>query len=112
MIEAFGYVFIAIGLTFDLLGCLGLVRMPDMHTRLQAATKSVTLGTCSILLGIVIFHGIFTIMGLKAILCIVFIGLTAPTAAHALSRGGHLYGIKLWEKTVVDHYMEDRNIKK
>ncbi|MCX5750267.1 MAG: monovalent cation/H(+) antiporter subunit G [Candidatus Saganbacteria bacterium] len=112
MTNVLGYIFIVIGLAFDLLGCLGLVRMPDMHTRLQAATKSLTLGTCSILFSMVIFHGIFSVMGLKSILCIIFIGLTAPTAAHALSRGAHLYGVKLWEKTVVDHYLEDRTAKK
>ena len=53
-------------------GCLGLVRLPDVYNRLQAATKCVTLGTCSILFGALFYSG-FNDVGLKAILCIFFI---------------------------------------
>ena len=54
------------------LGCLGLVRLPDVYNRLQAATKCVTLGVCSMLLGLIILKG-FSPMSGKALLCIVFI---------------------------------------
>ena len=57
-----GLVFISIGLAFDFFGCLGLVRLPDVYNRLQAATKSVTLGTCSILFGTFLIVG-FTAAG-------------------------------------------------
>ncbi len=107
MSEIIGYVFIAIGLAFDLFGCLGLVRLPDVYNRLQASTKSVTLGTCSILFGLFLFKG-FTAAGIKAILCIIFIILTAPVSAHALARGAYKSGVKLWEKSVCDKYAEDR----
>jgi multicomponent Na+:H+ antiporter subunit G len=107
MNEIIGYVFIAIGLAFDLFGCLGLVRLPDVYNRLQAATKSVTLGTCSILFGLFLFKG-FSAAGIKAILCILFIFLTAPVSAHALARGAHKSGVKLWEKSVCDKYAEDK----
>jgi multisubunit Na+/H+ antiporter MnhG subunit len=42
----------------------------------------------------------------KAVLCGVFITLTFPTGAHALARGSHLGGVKLWEKSVGDAYDE------
>ena len=107
MSNTFGLIFIIIGLAFDLFGCLGLVRLPDVYNRLQAATKCVTMGTCSILFGSFLIVG-FTAAGMKALLCIVFLMLTAPVAAHAIARGAHRSGIPLCPGSVVDRYAEDR----
>ena len=107
MNEILGMIFIIVGLIFDFFGCLGLIRLPDVYNRLQASTKSVTLGTCGILFGLFLFKGL-TAMGIKAILCIIFIILTAPVSAHALARGAHKSGVKLWEKSVCDKYEEDK----
>jgi len=106
MSELLGMVFITVGLAFDLFGCVGLVRLPDVYNRLQAATKCVTLGTCSIMFGVFLTLG-WTAAGLKALLCILFIILTAPVSAHALARAAHKSGVKLWEGSVVDKYEED-----
>lgn len=106
MNETIGICFIILGLVFDFFGCLGLVRLPDVYNRLQASTKCVTLGTCSILFGLFLFKG-FTACGIKAILCILFIILTAPVSAHALARGAHKSGVKLWQGSVCDKYAED-----
>ena len=111
MSEIISYIFISIGLIFNFFGCVGLVRFPDIYTRLQAATKCVTLGTCFILFGVLIFFGLSG-TGLKAVICEVFILITSPTAAHAIARGAHLSGVKLWEKSVVDKYREDLNPQK
>ncbi|HUU30645.1 MAG TPA: monovalent cation/H(+) antiporter subunit G [Phycisphaerae bacterium] len=102
---------IGIGLAFDLFGTIGLVRLPDVYNRVQAATKCVTLGTCMILLGVLVGAwggsvGI-TAMGAKAALCAVFLLLTSPVAAHAIARGAYRSGVRLWEKSVVDRYGED-----
>lgn len=102
-----GLIFVVIGLLFDVFGCLGLVRLPDVYNRLQAATKCVTLGTCSILFGTFLIVGV-TASGLKALLCIAFLILTSPVAAHAIARGAHRSGVKLWEGSVVDRYAEDK----
>jgi multicomponent Na+:H+ antiporter subunit G len=107
MSNIIGLVFISIGLAFDLFGCLGLVRLPDVYNRLQAATKCVTLGTCSILFGTFLIVG-FTSAGMKSLLCIGFLILTAPVAAHAVARGAHRAGVRLWEGSVVDKYLEDK----
>jgi multicomponent Na+:H+ antiporter subunit G len=107
MNELMGMVFIVIGLVFDLFGCIGLIRLPDVYNRLQAATKCVTLGTCCIMLGVFFTLG-FSAAGLKALLCILFIILTAPVSAHALARAAHRSGVKLCEGSVVDRYEEDR----
>ncbi|UCC95399.1 MAG: Na+/H+ antiporter subunit G [Candidatus Omnitrophota bacterium] len=103
MRELLSMVFIGIGLGFDLLGCLGLVRFPDVYNRLQAATKCVTFGTCSILFGTFLILG-FTSAGIKCLLALVFIVLTSPTASHALARASHKAGVRLWERSVCDEY--------
>lgn len=107
MSNIIGLVFISMGLAFDVFGCLGLVRLPDVYNRLQAATKCVTFGTCSILFGTFLMVG-FTAGGIKALLCMIFLLLTSPVLAHAIARGAHRAGIKLWEGSVVDRYAEDK----
>ena len=49
-----------------------------------------------------------TAAGIKALLCMVFLLLTSPVAAHAIARGAHRAGVKLWEKSVIDKYLEDK----
>ena len=106
MLSLVGLAFIAVGLAFDIFGCIGLIRLPDIYLRLQAATKCITLGTCSILFGTFLIVGL-TAGGIKALLCICVIALTNPVAAHAIARSAHRAGCALWEGTVVDHYAED-----
>jgi multicomponent Na+:H+ antiporter subunit G len=103
MTETIGLVVMAVGVVFDLFGCIGLVRLPDIYNRLQAATKCVTLGTCMILIGLTLIMGLHP-AGIRALLCTVFILFTSPVAAHALSRAAYKAGIKLWEKSVADAY--------
>ena len=102
-LHVFAYAVMALGLVFDLVGCLGLVRLPDVYNRLQAGTKCVTLGTFLILLGVILRFG-FGAMGVKALLCLWFIAMTSPTAAHAIARAAHRAGFPLWQGSVVDRY--------
>lgn len=102
-----GFIIIAVGVLFNLLGAIGLVRMPDVYNRLQAATKSVTLGTLGIMIGILFLKG-FSPMGIKAIICGAFLLLTAPVSAHALARGSLRFGAKMWKGTVKDTYGKDK----
>jgi len=108
MREFLGLTFIIIGLVFDLFGCLGLVRLPDVYNRLQAATKCVTMGTCSILFGVFLLQG-FAAAGIKALLCMAFLTLTAPVSAHAIARAAHRSGVPLWSGSVIDCYAQDLN---
>ena len=106
MIEVLGVTLIAIGVLFDIFGCIGLVRLPDVYNRLQASTKCVTVGTCFILVGSLILLGSLS-GAVKGIVCIVFILITSPTAAHALARAARESGITLWEKSVVDQFEKE-----
>ncbi|MDP3790779.1 MAG: monovalent cation/H(+) antiporter subunit G [Candidatus Omnitrophota bacterium] len=103
MNENIGIALIITGLAFDFFGCVGLIRFPDVYGRLQAAAKCVTLGTCGILLGLFLFKG-FSPTGIKALLCLFFIILTAPVSAHALARGAYKSGVKPWKGTIKDEY--------
>jgi multicomponent Na+:H+ antiporter subunit G len=103
-------IFIISGLFFNFAGCLGLLRFPDIYNRLQASTKCVTLGTILILLAPVLHFG-WNSISIKAIFCIAFIFMTAPTAAHAISRGSHKAGFPLWEGSIMDRYKEDKEKK-
>ena len=107
MNETIGVILISIGLGFNLVGTIGLVRFPDIYNRLQAATKCVTLGTACLLIGAAVFNGM-SALAVKAILCAAFILLTSPVGAHALARGSHLFGVRLWENSVCDAYLNDR----
>ena len=104
-----GLIIIAIGVAFDFFGCIGLLRLPDVYNRLQAATKSVTVGTFGILIGSCLLTGLNS-FGVKALLAIILIFFTSATAAHALARGAHKSGIKLWKKSVCDKYEGDKKL--
>lgn len=105
MSDIIGLIVISFGMVFNFFGCVGLVRFPDLYNRVQAATKCVTLGTCLILAGTMVISG-WTALSLKALVCMVFILMTSPTAAHAIAKGAYGYGVTLWDQSVVDVYQE------
>ena len=107
MTDIVGYILIIVGILFDIFGCIGLVRLPDVYNRLQASTKCVTLGTILLLVGVALVSASGPISA-KAIICAVFILITSPTAAHAIAKGAYASGVKLWEKSVVDKYAEEK----
>ncbi len=109
MTDILGYILITVGILFDIFGCIGLVRFPDVYNRLQAATKCVTLGTILLLAGVAVIDG-FSATSAKAIICAVFILVTSPTAAHAIAKGAHASGVKLYKDSVVDKYAEEKNL--
>jgi multicomponent Na+:H+ antiporter subunit G len=86
-----GYGFVIIGLALDIFGCVGLLRLRDIYSRLQATIKCVTLGTCLILIGTFVLKG-FCSTGMKAILAIIFLLLTSPVSGHAIARAAYKTG--------------------
>ncbi len=98
---------LSIGSFFFIIGFIGLNRFNDPFTRLHATTKCDTLGSGSIILGVILYQGIdFT--SLKLILIIAFIFISNPTAAHILSKATHRHGIKPKDEiTEFDKYEEE-----
>ncbi len=98
-----GYFLLYFGALFLLLGAFGLIRLPDLYTRMQAATKSTTLGAFSSVLGVGILHpGWF----IKCVVVALFILLTAPIGSSALMRAAYKTGVPFDERTVVDKAKE------
>lgn len=108
MTDVIGYILIIVGILFDIFGCIGLVRFPDVYNRLQASTKCVTLGTVLLLLGVAIETGL-NATAAKAVICAAFILITSPTAAHAIAKGAHASKVPLFKDSVVDKYEEEKN---
>jgi multicomponent Na+:H+ antiporter subunit G len=94
------------GTVVRVLAAVGIVRMPDLYTRMQAATKATTLGVaCSVLAVAVWFPGWGVLA--RAVLILVFVALTTPVSAHILGRMAYLTGVPLWKGTVVDELERD-----
>ena len=106
MNEALFKILLTIGVVFNLFGCIGLIRLPDVYNRLQSATKCVTLGTCSIMLSLVFKYG-FSEIGLKALVAIPLLFFAATVAAHALVKGAYHFGVKLGGGSVMDEYKDE-----
>lgn len=75
---------IVLGLIVMTLGVIGVIRMPDLYTKLHAASKSVVLGVCSFLLATAATGDVTTMT--RALLIGVFLVVTAPVAAHEIAR--------------------------
>ncbi len=93
MSEIAASVLLLIGLAFTLIGSLGLVRLPDVYTRMHAPTKATTVGvSCMLAAAALTIPGSPLAIGLKAFLVIAFLFLTAPIAAHVLARAARATG--------------------
>jgi multicomponent Na+:H+ antiporter subunit G len=89
------------GTLFVALAALGILRMPDLLTRMQATSKAITLGLgCLMLAQALDFAEWGT--ALRFLTVIGFFSLTAPVAAHVIARAAYFIGTPLWEGSVVD----------
>ncbi|MCP8616943.1 monovalent cation/H(+) antiporter subunit G [Salirhabdus salicampi] len=114
MIEIIISFLLIAGTFFILSGSVGIIRFPDVYTRLHAATKSSTLGVSNVLVGAFLFMYFYaeTFSG-KLILGIIFVLLTAPVSGHVISRAAHRSGVDLWSGSIKDAYQDDLdNVKK
>ena len=97
------YVFIGIGLFFNLVGSCGLHRLPDVYTKLHAATKCTTFGSIFIILAVIVQSaGIWAVEGdssqsvmcIHVVLALLALVVTNATSAHAMARAAHRSGEK------------------
>jgi len=113
------YIILAIGVFFNVLGGIGLLRFPDVYTRLHAGTKCTTFGSifiCGsvILLGLKMWYDGSTdgsVLAIHSIAALVAILLTNPTGAHAIARAAHKSGI-MPVGAVVDDLKNKKVVKK
>jgi multicomponent Na+:H+ antiporter subunit G len=101
---------LVIGALFMVLAGLGVLRLPDLFMRLQAATKASTLGVGCLLLGVAVHFQDLTVTA-RAVLVIAFFFLTAPVGAHMIARAAYAVGVPLWEGTITDELRDQRTAK-
>ena len=95
-----GSLFIA-GATLALLASIGVLRMPDVFTRMQASTKASTLGLWCLLAGLAVRMPEFPFL-MRAASIAAFMMLTTAVGAHVIARAAALSGAPLWKGTTVD----------
>ena len=114
------YILLIIGLFFNILASIGLLRFPDVYTRLHAGTKCTTFGSI-FLCGAVIVYGLrewylqptagSSTLPIHVLIALLAILITNPTGAHAIARAAHKSGV-LPVEAVVDDLQEEVTKKK
>ncbi|SDQ96115.1 monovalent cation/H(+) antiporter subunit G [Natronobacterium texcoconense] len=87
--------FAALGVFFTMVAAVGVLRLPDVYTRSHAATKADTLGAGFAILAVGIYFGTAGEL-LRVGLLLVFVYITNPTAAHAITRAAYSQDIEIW----------------
>jgi multicomponent Na+:H+ antiporter subunit G len=94
------------GATLALLASIGVLRMPDVFTRMQASTKASTLGLGFLLIGLAIRNPEFAFV-IRAVSIAAFMVLTTAVGAHVIARAAALTGAPLWKGTIADERPTD-----
>ena len=85
IIEIASGTLLCIGALAILVGGIGILRMPDLFTRMHAAGITDTLGAVSIILGLALITG-WSLLLVKLLLVLVFLLLLNPSTTHSLAR--------------------------
>ena len=101
MIDLLAGALLLVGATLALLAAVGVLRMPDVFTRMQSSTKAATLGLGCLLAGLVVLHPEVDYL-IRAGSIAAFIMLTTPVSAHVIARAAASTGSPLWVGTLVD----------
>lgn len=95
-----------IGLFFSLSGAVGVLRMPDVYSRIQCTSKVITMGAVPALLAVAVGKGFFTQYGVHALIVAFLLLVLNPAASHALGRAAYKTGIRQWSGAVADEPRE------
>jgi multicomponent Na+:H+ antiporter subunit G len=96
----------AVGLFFSLSGAVGVLRMPDLYTRIQCSSKTITMGALPVLIALVVAEGPISPYGGRALLVALLLLVVNPAASHALARAAYKAGIPQWSGAVRDEARE------
>ncbi len=108
MTEAITAFLLLFGATLMLLAAVGILRMPDVFTRMHAATKTSSLGAGTMFLAVAVFYGELGIVS-RSLLVMAFLFLTIPVSAHMIARAAYFVGVPLWKGTIIDELRDAYN---
>lgn len=91
--DILAWAFILTGCVFTVAGAIGLVRLPDVYTRVHSTGAVDTLGAAFLLVGMMLYGG-FTLVTVKLLLIIAFIFFTSPTSSNAFANAMYSSGLK------------------
>ncbi len=92
LIDILSWALILAGSAFVIIGAIGIVRMPDLYTRMHAASVTDTLGAGLLLIGLMLQAG-FSLVTLKLLFLLALFFFTGPTATHALAQAAMHEGV-------------------
>ena len=90
-----------LGAIFTLLAAVGVVRLPDLYTRMHAASKAGAVGGGLVLLAVAMVSMDAAVV-LRAVIGVIFVLLTTPVSAHLLARASYIAGYHAHESTLRD----------
>jgi multicomponent Na+:H+ antiporter subunit G len=97
-----------VGLAFSLSGAVGVLRMPDLYSRIQCSSKTITMGALPALIALVVAEGPISPYSGRAMLVALLLLVVNPAASHALARAAYKAGIPQWPGAVRDEVTERR----
>ncbi|PWA12765.1 Na+/H+ antiporter subunit G [Pueribacillus theae] len=96
-------IFLAIGIVFTVVAAIGVIRFPNVYSRIHAASKSATLGVLNLLLATFLYFWLIEgHFNSRLLLGIAFLFITAPIGGHIIARAAYMSGVKLSKKAVQD----------
>lgn len=98
---------VAIGFGFSLSGAVGILRMPDLYSRIQCSSKTITMGAVPALVALVVGEGIDSSYASRALLVAFLLLVVNPAASHALARAAYRAGVPMWPGAVRDEAADD-----
>jgi len=90
-------VLLIVGAFFSLAGTLGLLRFPDVYTRLHALTKADNVGLGLVVAGLALQAESWAAAG-KLLLIWLLVLLAGASVSHLVARGALQRGIQLWRR--------------
>ncbi len=93
ILDVLTWILLLAGSVFILITGIGLVRFPDLYSRIHAGGVGDTLATFLIVLGLGLQSG-FSLVTVKLVLILVFVFFTSPTSGYALAHSAFAAGLK------------------
>jgi multicomponent Na+:H+ antiporter subunit G len=101
----------AVGLAFSLSGVVGILRMPDVYSRIQCSSKTITMGALPVLIAVAVGEGAVSVYGSRALIVAVLLLVLNPAASHALARAAYKTRVPM-KGAVRDEVAERRDARR